>query len=438
MKPVGKPEVKVIGGGLAGCEAAWQLALRGFRVALFEMRPSTLTPAHTTGDLAELVCSNSLRSADPVNAAGLLKSELEMAGSFVLSVALGHAVPAGSALAVDRHTFSSEITGRIERNPGIELVREEVTDLEDDRFQIVATGPLTSDLLALEISNLAGSEELYFYDALAPIVEGDGIDRSIAFLQSRYDSGEGAYLNCPMSEKEYFHFVDALLSSERAPLREFEKKKHFSGCLPVEVIGESGALALAHGPMKPVGLIDPRTGERPFAVVQLRMENKEGTAWNLVGFQTQLTYPAQKRLFRSIPGLGKAVFLRLGSMHRNTYLNSPQILDSRLRMKGRENVLFAGQITGVEGYMESVASGWLCGYFLSSLLDGVEPVPPPPETALGALLSHVTTARGHEFQPSNINYGLFPATVKGRGRREKRAAYSKRALESLGCWMSEI
>jgi methylenetetrahydrofolate--tRNA-(uracil-5-)-methyltransferase len=429
-------KVSVIGGGLAGCEAAWQLAARGVPVDLIEMRPEKSTPAHTTGELAELVCSNSLRSSDPVNAAGLLKTELGRARCFLLRTARSNAVPAGTALAVDRQAFSREVTSAVESNPGIDLHRREVTDLSLPGLVILAAGPLASDPLASALADLTGSEGLYFYDAIAPVLDGDGIDRSVVFPQSRFDKG-GAddYLNCPFDEEGYDRFVAGLLSAERVPLHRFEDEKHFPGCMPVEVMAATGRLALAHGPMKPVGLTDPATGQKPFAVVQLRRENLAGSSWNMVGFQTRLTHPEQKRLFRTIPGLSGAVFHRLGSMHRNTYVDSPSVLDGTLGLRARPAIRLAGQITGVEGYIESIACGWLAAYFCFCELQGREPEPPPPETALGALLHYLSTESRGGFQPSNISYGLLPpAGVRG-DRKTRRRICSSRALDSLKAWM---
>ncbi len=431
--------VSVIGGGLAGCEAAWQLALRGVGVDLYEMRPDRMTPAHTSSDLAELVCSNSFRSSDPVNAAGLLKSEMGRARSFLLRIASRNAVPAGSALAVDRNAFSREVTEAIEGNPGITLIRREITDLEPFPGPVILdAGPLASDALSETLSSLTGSEDLYFYDAISPIVEGESIDRSVVFPQSRFDKGgTDDYLNCPLTEEGYFRFVEALLSARSVPLHRFEEERHFPACMPVEVIAQSGSLSLAHGPMKPVGLTDPRTGVRPFAVVQLRRENLPGTAWNMVGFQTRLTQPEQKRVFRMIPGLSGAHFHRLGSMHRNTFIDSPRLLDECLCLKPKPSISLAGQITGVEGYIESIACGWLAAYFRFCILKEREPVQPPRETALGALLHHLSADPAkHDFQPSNINYGLFPpAGIRG-DRKTRRRVCSSRALDALRDWIS--
>lgn len=426
----------VIGGGLAGCEAAWMLARHGFSVDLIEMRPTVTTPAHRTGMLAELVCSNSFRSADPANAVGLLKQEMEAMGSLVMRVARQCSIPAGGALAVDREEFARGITSLIDSNPLIRVIREEATSIHSGRQVILASGPLTSDALASSITGLTGSQGLYFYDAIAPVVSADSLDMSVVFAQSRYGKGGGDdYLNCPVSEADYSALVDELLVAETVPLHHFEREIHFTGCMPVEAIASTGRMALAYGPMKPVGLVDPRTGSRPFAAVQLRRENAAGTAWNLVGFQTKMTYPEQRRIIRLIPGLERAEFLRYGSMHRNTFIDSPRILDSTLRMRGREHVVFAGQITGVEGYVESAACGMLAGLFTASRLTGAAPETPPPETAVGSLLRHVTSSNWKRFQPSNVNYGLFPPLERRVPHRERNAAYAERARGLMADWL---
>jgi len=429
----------VIGGGLAGCEAAWMLARNGIRVDLFEMRPGVRTPAHETSLLAELVCSNSLRSSNPANAVGLLKQEMRALGSLTMDAASRHAVAAGDALAVDRTGFSSEITRLVGGHPLIRLERSEVTGLPGTAEAIVASGPLTSPALSEAVASATGMEYLYFYDAIAPIVDVQSLDRSMVFAQSRYGKGGGEdYLNCPMYGDEYFMFVKELLLAEAVQTRDFEKQIHFQGCMPIEAMAATGPLALAHGPLKPVGLTDPRTGRRPFAVVQLRRENEAGTAWNLVGCQTRLTYPEQKRVFRMIPGMEKAEFLRLGSMHRNTFINGPALLDSALRMNGRESLVFAGQIAGVEGYVESAACGILAGLFGAARHRGLEPPVPPSETALGSLLRHVTSSRWKHYQPSNINYGLFPPLAHRLPPKERNAAYSERARAALEPWIREV
>lgn len=431
------PVVHVVGGGLAGCEAAWQLAALGVRVQLHEMRPYRRSPAHQTDGLAELVCSNSFRSRNPDNAVGLIKQELRAAGSLILRAADANAVPAGDALAVDRDSFSAAVASAIDGHPRIDVVREEVTSLPDAPT-IIATGPLTSDALAARIVALTGSERLYFYDAIAPIVDADSLDRARVFAQSRYDKGGDDYLNCPLDQDQYHAFVRAVLDAEKVPLRDFEEPRYFQGCLPIEVIAASGPLSLAFGPMKPVGLVDPLTGRRPFAVVQLRRENAAGTAYNLVGFQTKLKYPEQARIFRTIPGLEGAEFLRYGSVHRNTYIHGPRLLDPTLRLRADERLTFAGQITGVEGYVESTACGLLAGLFLGARLRGQEPPLPPAETALGALHRHVTCDLGDGYQPTNVNYSLFPQITARARKGDKKAMYRHRAEDALPPWLEAL
>jgi len=433
--------ITVIGGGLAGTEAAWQAASRGVYVTLYEMKPARFSPAHHLPSLAELVCSNSLRGASLENAVGLLKEEMRLAGSLFMEAAIATKVPAGGALAVDREHFSRFITERIEANPLITVVREEITAIPQEGIVIIASGPLTSEPLALAISDITGPY-LYFYDAIAPIVTESSIDHGTVFRASRYGKGDGDdYLNCPMSREEYDAFVAALLAAEKVPARDFEKLIHFEGCMPVEEMASRGHDTLRFGPMKPVGLTDPRTGKEPHAVVQLRMENREGSMFNLVGFQTKLTYPEQQKVFRMIPGLQDAEFVRLGSMHRNTFINAPGILDPSLRMKTEPRILFAGQITGVEGYVESAATGLLAGVNASVIfLRGPDaPLPlPPATTAHGALVSHITNADPRHFQPMNVNYGLFPA-MEGRVKKaERRRLMAERALRDLESWRAEI
>lgn len=426
----------VIGGGLAGCEAAWALSRAGINVELREMRPAVMTETHVTAGLAELVCSNSLRSSNPENAVGLLKTEMRALGSIVLEAALGNRVPAGDALAVDRTLFSAHITARIESDERIDLKRMESVEIPSCRPVIVATGPLTSPALSRRISELTGSEHLYFYDAIAPVVSDDSLDHSRIFCQSRYDKGDGDdYLNCPMDAEQYGRFVTALLEAERVPARSFEKELHFAGCMPVEAIAASGPDALSHGPLKPVGLTDPKTGSRPFAVVQLRRENAAGTSWNLVGCQTKLTYGEQKSVFRMIPGLAGAEFLRFGSMHRNTFINGPALLDPKLRLLASPEIMFAGQITGVEGYVESAACGLLAGLFLAASRKGIELPAPPLETALGSLLRHAVGSPLRHFQPSNVNYGLFPPLTGRTPRLDRNSAYAGRAREAFLPWL---
>jgi len=434
--------VTIIGGGLAGTEAAWQAACRGITVTLFEMKPSRFSPAHTLPSLAELVCSNSLRGASLENAVGLLKEEMRRLGSLFIEAADATRVPAGGALAVDRELFSRFITEKIEQHPLITVVREEVDEIPVDGLVIIASGPLTSEPLARAISGLTGPY-LYFYDAIAPIVTASSIDQNTVFRASRYGKGDGDdYLNCPMTREEYDAFVAALLAAEKVPTRDFEKLIHFEGCMPVEELASRGHDTLRFGPMKPVGLIDPRTGREPHAVIQLRMENREATLYNLVGFQTKLTYPEQKKVFRMIPGLENAEFVRLGSMHRNTFINAPGILTATLRMKAQPRILFAGQITGVEGYVESAATGFIAGVNASLLAlagpDAILLPIPPATTAHGALVRHITEADPKHFQPMNVNYGLFPP-LEGRIKKaERRKLLAERALNELEEWRVKI
>ncbi|MBD3370344.1 methylenetetrahydrofolate--tRNA-(uracil(54)-C(5))-methyltransferase (FADH(2)-oxidizing) TrmFO [Candidatus Fermentibacteria bacterium] len=431
--------VVVVGAGLAGSEASWQLAEAGIPVKLYEMRPGRTTPAHRSPLAAELVCSNSLRSDHPGNAVGLLKEELRRADSLLMRLADRYRVPAGTALAVDRAKFSGGVQRELCDHPLIDLRREEVCAPPEKRMAIIATGPLTSDCIAGSIKDLTGSEHLYFYDAIAPIVENDSIDTSVAFAQSRYDKGEGAdYLNCPLDEETYHRVVEELFKAEKVPARDFEEELHFAGCMPIEAIAASGRLSLAHGPWKPVGLTDPRTGKRPFAVVQLRRENKEGTAWNLVGCQTKLTYPEQRRVLRMIPGLESARFLRLGSVHRNTFIDAPSLLDERLRLTRRPNLVFAGQLTGVEGYVESVACGLVAAILTASRILGNDVPPPPRTTALGSLLTHVAQSGTKPYQPSNINFGLFPAIEGRMPRKKRRQAMAERALRDIETWLRKV
>jgi methylenetetrahydrofolate--tRNA-(uracil-5-)-methyltransferase len=430
--------ITVIGGGLAGCEAAWQLLRRGRRVRLYEMKPARFSPAHNSPLLAELVCSNSLRSNTLDNAAGLLKEELRRMDSLILAAADATAVPAGKALAVDRNAFSRFIEEHLAAQHGMELIREEVIEIPSTGVTIVATGPLTSDLLAAAIVLLTGSAHLYFYDAVAPIIEGSSIAMNRVFAASRYGHGEADYLNCPLDRKAYESFWKALTQAKEVPLHSFEEVKCFEGCLPIEVMAKRGVETLAHGPMKPVGLIDPRTGGMPHAVVQLRREDKEGILYNIVGFQTKLTWPEQKRIFRMIPGLEHAEFARYGSVHRNTFLNAPALLTPFLQLRTRPDLFFAGQITGVEGYIESTAMGLLAGIYASLLMEGKKPVAPPPETSLGALLGHLRRADRKGFQPMNVAFGLFPP-LTGRIRKGERGlAYARRALSALDAWQQQM
>lgn len=427
-------EIAVVGGGLAGSEAAWQAAERGVRVTLYEMRPLRMTPAHVSDRLAELVCSNSLGSDLPDRAPGLLKAELRRLRSLVLACADETRVPAGGALAVDRERFAAEVTRRIEAHPRIRLVREEVTAIPDSPA-VIATGPLTSDALAQAIAALAGQEHLYFYDALAPIVTADSIDMSVAFRASRYGGEDGGdYINCPMTEEEYARFVEALVAAERIPLRDFEREDahFFEGCLPIEVLAARGRDALAFGPLRPVGLADPRTGKRPYAVVQLRQDNLAGTLYNLVGFQTNLKYGEQERVFRMIPGLEHAEFVRYGQMHRNTFINAPLLLDATMEFRQRRGLFFAGQITGVEGYVGSVASGWLAGVNAARFARGQSLLALPPTTMLGALCHYVSHADPATFQPMKANFGLLPPLEPPvRDKRRRYQAYVARAMAAL-------
>lgn len=434
----------VVGGGLAGCEAAWQAAEQGADVRLFEMRPRRATPAHVTDRLAELVCSNSLGSDLPDRADGVLKAEMRRLGSLILACAEASALPAGGALAVDREGFAEAVTARIEAHPRIELRREEVLALPDDPC-VVATGPLTSDALAGDIARATGQEHLYFFDALSPIVEAESIDMGIAFRQSRYDRGEredGDYINCPMDEAEFSAFYEALVAAERIELRDFEKdaegQPFFDRCLPIEVIAERGAKSLTFGPMRPVGLTDPRTGRRPFAVVQLRQDDVAGSLYNLVGFQTNLRWPEQARVLRMIPGLAEAEFVRLGQMHRNTFLDSPTLLTDGLQMRARPGTFFAGQITGIEGYSGNAASGIVAATNALRVMRGAEPLALPPSTMLGALCHYVSHADPKHFQPMKSNFGIMPPlATRVRKKPERYKAYAARAAADLEAFLSE-
>lgn len=433
------PAVTVIGGGLAGCEAAWQAAQRGVKVKLYEMKPATFSEAHHLPGLSELVCSNSLRGDSLENAVGLLKEELRRLDALFMEAAEATKVPAGGALAVDRGLFSDYITSRIENHPLIEVVREELTGIPAEGIVVVASGPLTSGPLAEAIGELVG-EYLYFYDAIAPIVSADSIDYDKAFRASRYGKGEGDdYLNCPLDEEQYKGFVEEILKAEKVAPKSFEKVVHFEGCMPIEEMASRGPETLRFGPMKPVGLVDPRVGAEAHAVIQLRQENREATMYNLVGFQTKLTWPEQKRIFRLIPGLEKAQFLRLGSMHRNTFINAPRLLSATCQLKSDPRVLFAGQITGVEGYVESASSGFLAGVNAARLARGESLTVPPPETAIGALARHITNTEAEHFQPMNVNYGLFPELGgKKIKKKEKRGLLAQRGLQALEGWLPEV
>lgn len=426
----------VVGGGLAGCEAAWQLAERGHQVTLLEMRPERSTPAHQTEGLAELVCTNSFKSEDTSNAHGLLKAEMRLLGSLLLSTADASRVPAGTALAVDREEFSSRMTAAMESHPRITVRREEVRRLPEGPA-VVATGPLTSEALTAEIRTLLGDDGLAFYDSIAPILSGDSVDMEVAWLASRWEKGEGDdYLNCPMSQPQYEAFVAELQAAEVYPGYDWENIPFFEGCLPVEVLAERGEHTLRYGPMRPIGLPDPRTGETPYAVVQLRREDRRGEMWNMVGFQTRMRTGEQRRIFRTIPGLEEAEFYRMGSIHRNTYLNFPGRLDGHGAPGGRPDLLFAGQLTGVEGYTESAASGILAGVNLHRQLTGSDPAVPPPTTMLGGLYRYLREADPAGFQPMNSNFGLVdPLEERIRKKREKREKMGLRGQRDFARWM---
>lgn len=432
-------EVIVIGAGLAGSEAAWQLARAGVKVRLYEMRPVQMTPAHHTEGFAELVCSNSLRGAGLENAVGLLKEEMRRMGSLIMEAADATKVPAGGALAVDRDLFSGYITEKLSGHPLVTVVREEVAVLPETATTIIASGPLTSSALAAKIQEFTGEQYAYFYDAAAPIVTLDSLDKTKVFRASRYGKGEEDYLNCPMTKAEYEAFWHELVTAERVPAKDFEKEVFFEGCMPVEEMASRGVETLRFGPLKPVGLVDPVTGEQPHAVVQLRQDNAAGTLYNLVGFQTHLRWPEQQRVFRMIPGLGQAEFVRLGVMHRNTFINSPRLLKATLQTRERENLFFAGQITGVEGYLESAAAGFVAGINAARLTKSKEPLQFPAETAIGALCRYITTAEAKHFQPMNVNFGLMPPLGrKVREKRLKNQAIAERALQVLGEFIENL
>lgn len=438
----GVPSVAIVGAGLAGCECALRLARAGLAVTLFEQKPERFSPAHTSPGLAELVCSNSFRSDDPHSGVGLLKRELRDLGSDLMAVADAVRVPAGKALAVDRAAFTAGVTAKIEAAPEIRLIRREVTSLdapELDGFDriVVAAGPLASEGLSASLAETTGSGSLYFYDAIAPIVAADSIDMTVAFPGSRYgEAGEGDYLNCPMTNEEYRIFYDGLLRGERVRGRDFEQERHFEGCMPVEALAERGERTLVFGPLKPVGFTDPRTGRRPYALLQLRPETVNRTMYNLVGCQTKLTYAAQAEVFRLVPGLEHAEFVRFGSMHRNTYVNAPAVLNPDLSLVARPRIHLAGQITGVEGYVESMACGLWAGMILSALLRGRAFTPPPPETALGALLAHLATPV-KRFQPSNAHFGLMPEPEQRVKKRDRKAWYAERARAAFAAWTAD-
>ncbi|MDN5708241.1 MAG: FADH(2)-oxidizing methylenetetrahydrofolate--tRNA-(uracil(54)-C(5))-methyltransferase TrmFO [Planococcus sp. (in: firmicutes)] len=430
--------VNVIGAGLAGSEAAWQIAKRGVNVRLYEMRPVKQTPAHHTDKFAELVCSNSLRANSLTNAVGVIKEEMRKLDSVIIDAADKASVPAGGALAVDRHEFAGMVTENVRNHPLVEVINEEVTEIPEG-ITIIATGPLTSPALAEKVRKLTGEEYLYFYDAAAPIVEKDSIDMDKVYLKSRYDKGEAAYLNCPMTEEEFRRFHTALVEAEVVPLKEFEKEIYFEGCMPVEVMAARGDKTLTFGPMKPVGLEDPKTGKRPYAVVQLRQDDAAGTLYNIVGFQTHLKWGAQKEILRMIPGLENVEIVRYGVMHRNTFINSPNVLKPTYQLKADPNIFFAGQMTGVEGYVESAGSGLLAGINAAKLALGEEPVVLPAETALGSMARYITEADSKNFQPMNINFGLFPDLGERiKSKQERAERHATRALESIQNYMNSV
>lgn len=434
-------KIIIAGAGLAGSEAAWQAAERGVKVELYEMRPEHMTPAHKTGEFAELVCSNSLRGAGLENAVGVLKEEMRRLGSVVMEAADATKVPAGGALAVDRHGFSQRITEKVSNHPNVTVIHKELTEIpmEDDAVTIVATGPLTAGALAEDIKKRVGQGYFYFYDAAAPIVTLESVDMTRAWRASRYDKGEAAYINCPMTKEEYTAFWNALVTAEKAPTHDFEKEIFFEGCMPVEVMASRGEDTLLFGPLKPVGLDDPRTGKRPYAVVQLRQDNAEGTLYNIVGFQTHLKWPEQRRVFAMIPGLENAEFVRYGVMHRNTFINSPLALLPTMQLKDEPRLFFAGQMTGVEGYVESASSGLVAGINAARLVTGKEPVVFPEATAHGALCHYITTADSKKFQPMNVNFGLMPKPAERiRDKKLKKQKIAEAALAALDDFLPTV
>ncbi|MBE6097089.1 MAG: methylenetetrahydrofolate--tRNA-(uracil(54)-C(5))-methyltransferase (FADH(2)-oxidizing) TrmFO [Schwartzia succinivorans] len=434
-------KIIIAGAGLAGSEAAWQAAERGVKVELYEMRPEHMTPAHKTGEFAELVCSNSLRGAGLENAVGVLKEEMRRLGSVVMEAADATKVPAGGALAVDRHGFSQRITEKVSNHPNVTVIHKELTEIpmEDDAVTIVATGPLTAGALAEDIKKRVGQGYFYFYDAAAPIVTLESVDMTRAWRASRYDKGEAAYINCPMTKEEYTAFWNALVTAEKAPTHDFEKEIFFEGCMPVEVMASRGEDTLLFGPLKPVGLDDPRTGKRPYAVVQLRQDNAEGTLYNIVGFQTHLKWPEQRRVFAMIPGLENAEFVRYGVMHRNTFINSTLALLPTMQLKDEPRLFFAGQMTGVEGYVESASSGLVAGINAARLVMGKEPVVFPEATAHGALCHYITTADSKKFQPMNVNFGLMPKPAERiRDKKLKKQKIAEAALAALDDFLPTV
>jgi len=428
------PEIQIIGGGLAGCEAAWQAASRGCRVVLFEMKPERFSPAHRNEHLAELVCSNSLRSNSRENASGVLKEEMRVCRSLIIREADASSVPAGGALAVDRDAFSRSITGAVENHPSISVVRKEISEIPQAGIVVIATGPLTSEAFSPCLATLTGKDFLYFHDAISPIVEADSIDTVVTFKASRYNKGTADYINCPLTRQEYYAFIQEVLQAEKVPLREFETLTPYEGCMPIEVMAERGVETLAYGPMKPVGLVDPHTDRQPYAVVQLRQENRDATLYNLVGFQTRLKWPEQKRIFAMIPGLKNAVFARYGSLHRNTYLHAPRLLLRSLQLKQDPRVFFAGQITGVEGYIESAAMGLIAGIQANRYARGYDPVTPPPSTVVGALLSYITETIAADFQPMNANFGILQPLGMRVPKKKRKALFAERALSDIRAW----
>lgn len=433
-----RTDLVIIGGGLAGSEAAWQAANSGARVTMYEMRPKEETAAHKTDYLAEIVCSNSLGSNDPLSAPGMLKEEMRQLNSLIIRIADKVRIPAGAALAVDRDHFARQVTQALAEHPNVKILREEIQEIPDDALCIIATGPLTSPKLSEAIIQFTQSKNLFFFDAISPIVDADSLNTDRTFLASRYEKGTADYVNCPMDEETYNAFYDALIQADRVQSKSFENVPYFEGCLPIEVMADRGRQTLLFGPLKPVGLIDPKTGQRPYAVLQLRPENIHGSCYNLVGFQTKLTYPEQRRIFRMIPGLEHAEFLRCGSIHRNTFINAPILLQDTLQLKKQPRIFFAGQLVGVEGYVEAAASGGLAGINAARILSGLYPVTPPPSTAHGALLHYITTCEPKYFQPINSNFGLYPPLdVPVRDKQKKRQLIQERATTHFKAWMTQ-
>jgi methylenetetrahydrofolate--tRNA-(uracil-5-)-methyltransferase len=433
-----RTDLVIIGGGLAGSEAAWQAANSGARVTMYEMRPKEETAAHKTDHLAEIVCSNSLGSDDPLSAPGMLKEEMRRLNSLIIRIADEVRIPAGTALAVDRDQFAHKVTQTLTEHPNVKILREEIQEIPEDALCIIATGPLTSPKLSEAIIQLTQSKNLFFFDAISPIVDADSLNTDRTFRASRYEKGTADYVNCPMDEMTYNSFYDTLIRADRVQPKSFENVPYFEGCLPIEVMADRGRQTLLFGPLKPVGLIDPKTGQRPYAVLQLRPENLHGSCYNLVGFQTKLTYPEQRRIFRMIPGLENAEFLRCGSIHRNTFINAPILLQDTLQFKKQPRIFFAGQLVGVEGYVEAAASGGLAGINAARILAGLYPVTPPPSTAHGALLHYITTCEPKYFQPINSNFGLYPPLdMPVRDKQKKRQLIQERATTHFKAWMTQ-